>query len=77
MYNSGANAPYSLPPPGMMNEQYNTNSLPQVQQPPSGVLNQQPHHFIPIATVPVQSDGFHHPNIVTSPSASTHSYQPK
>lgn len=77
MYNSGVNEPYSLPPGGRMNEQYPANTMHHgsVQQ-PGGVhqLSHPPsHHFVPIATVPVQSDGFHHPNMM-NPPVSNHSY---
>lgn len=80
MYHSASmNGPYSLPPPGIMNEQYASNPVPSLGQHNSGMhqqINQSSHHFVPISTMSLQTDGYSHP-MVTSPSASTHSFAPK
>lgn len=77
MYNSGANGPYSLPPGGRISEPYPGNPMHHGPvQPPHGShqMNHPPsHHFVPIASGPVQSDSFNRPNMM-NPPVSTHSY---
>lgn len=80
MYHSGnINGPYSLTPPGIINEQYGSNSVSSIGQHNAGIhqqVNRSSHHFVPISTISLQTDGYSH-SMVTSPSASTHSFAPR
>ncbi|XKL60705.1 hypothetical protein PGB90_007762 [Kerria lacca] len=69
MFNNGNNGNYSLPSGGIIPDQYAQSTLPSVQQPTNiyHLNQQQPHHFIPISTMSLQSNSFHHPNILTNP----------
>lgn len=80
MYNSGLNGPYSMLPPSMMNDQYGPNSLSGPMQPTGNVhdMNQPAsHHFVPIASVPVQPESFHPPPGMPNPPTGPLTYNPK
>lgn len=79
MYNGGMNGPpYSMPPGGMMNDQYAQNTLPSASNLQSGPVHQPGSHFIPISGLPGQPENsFHHPNMIPNQPPPNHPYQQK
>lgn len=77
MYNTGHNGPYSLPAGMMHNDHYPPNAMSGPAQPPPGMpeLNQaSSHHFVPISSVPGQSESFHPPSLMTNPQGPPQPY---
>lgn len=81
MYASnGLNGPYSMPPPGMMSDQYVSNSLPGPMQQTVNVHDMSqpaPHHFVPIATVPGPPESFHPPAVMTNANVGPPTFNPR